>query len=92
MRFRLAWLGIFAAVLSVSTAVLAQDTAQVTGTVTDSSGAAIPNAQVTVLRGTAGTRFWSQEGVCDVVRTRSMGAGFAIRIPPPSDALARWPR
>ncbi len=35
--------------ICVSAAVLAQDTASVTGTVTDPSGAAVPNAQVTVI-------------------------------------------
>ncbi len=47
MKFRLAWLCILAFVIFVP-AMYAQDTASITGTVTDSSGAAIPNAQVTV--------------------------------------------
>jgi len=48
MKFRLACLGMAAALLCIPATLFAQDTASVTGTVTDGSGAAIPNAQVTV--------------------------------------------
>jgi Carboxypeptidase regulatory-like domain len=47
MKIRRAWLCVLAFMLSVP-AVFSQDTASITGTVTDSSGAAIANAQVTV--------------------------------------------
>ncbi len=45
MKSRVLWLGVF---LSLSLSVLAQDTASITGTVTDPSGAAVVSAQVTV--------------------------------------------
>jgi Carboxypeptidase regulatory-like domain len=45
MKSRTLWLGIF---LSLSLAAYGQDSASITGTVTDQSGAAVPNAQVTV--------------------------------------------
>jgi len=45
MKSRAMWLGIF---LLLSMAAFGQDSASITGTVTDQSGAAIPNAQVTV--------------------------------------------
>ena len=43
MRSRITWLGIL---LSFSLTAFAQDTASITGTVTDPSGAAVANAQV----------------------------------------------
>ncbi len=46
MKSRLLWLLVLVACCSGS--LLAQDTASITGTVTDQTGAAIPNAQVTV--------------------------------------------
>ena len=45
MKSRALWLGIF---LSLSLAVFGQDTASITGTVTDPSGAAVAGAQVTL--------------------------------------------
>ena len=45
MKSRVLWLGVL---LSLSISVLGQDTASITGTVTDQSGAAVANAQVTV--------------------------------------------
>ena len=45
MKSRVLWLGI---VLSFSLTALAQDTASITGTVTDPSGAAVSGAQVTL--------------------------------------------
>ena len=45
MKLRLLWLALL---LSLSVAVFGQDSASVTGTVTDQSGAAVPDAQVTV--------------------------------------------
>ncbi|MGA7379260.1 MAG: carboxypeptidase-like regulatory domain-containing protein, partial [Terriglobales bacterium] len=46
MKSRLLWLLVLVGCCSGS--LLAQDTASITGTVTDQTGAAIPNAQVTV--------------------------------------------
>jgi hypothetical protein len=46
MRAPLCWLGIVVLMLGATAAVFAQDTASITGTVTDSTGAAIPGAQV----------------------------------------------
>ena len=48
MKSRLFCLWILLFILSISQAVFAQDTASITGTVTDPSGAAIANADVTV--------------------------------------------
>ncbi len=48
MKTRLAWWLVFLTVVCVPVAVLAQDTASITGTVTDPSGADVPSAQVTV--------------------------------------------
>jgi hypothetical protein len=48
MKFRLACLCILTFGLCLPLALVAQDTASVTGTVTDSSGAAVPGAQVTL--------------------------------------------
>ena len=48
MKSHLSWLCIVLFAYSFPAALLAQDTASITGTVTDSTGAAIPNAQVTV--------------------------------------------
>jgi hypothetical protein len=45
MKSRVLWLGVF---LSLSLAALAQDTASITGNVTDPSGAALAGAQVTL--------------------------------------------
>jgi hypothetical protein len=48
MKTRQLWLSIVVVVFSLGAAVFAQDTASITGTVTDSSGAAIKGAEVTV--------------------------------------------
>jgi hypothetical protein len=48
MKFRLAWLCVLTFGLCLASTMFGQDTAQVTGTVTDNTGAAIQNATVTV--------------------------------------------
>jgi hypothetical protein len=48
MKSRLVWLCVLLSILYIPAAVLAQDTASITGTVTDPSGAAVVNAEVTV--------------------------------------------
>src|SRR2546426_9419255 len=50
MKSRLAWFSIALFVVLVSTSLFAQDTASITGTVTDPSGAAVKGAQVRVSR------------------------------------------
>ena len=48
MKSRLLWLSLPVFVACFSASLLAQDTASITGTITDQTGAAIPGAQVTV--------------------------------------------
>ena len=48
MKSRLLWLCVVMFAVCCTVSLVAQDTASITGTVTDPSGAAIPNAQVTV--------------------------------------------
>jgi hypothetical protein len=48
MKSRLLWLWVLAFVCCLSVSLSAQDTASITGTVTDQTGAAIPNAKVNV--------------------------------------------
>ena len=48
MKFRLLWSGILAFAICFPVALIAQDTASITGTVTDSTAAAISGAQVTL--------------------------------------------
>ncbi|MGO9123506.1 MAG: carboxypeptidase regulatory-like domain-containing protein [Terriglobales bacterium] len=48
MKSRLLWLCVLVFVCCLSASLFAQDTASITGTVTDQTGAAIPNAQVMV--------------------------------------------
>ena len=60
-------------VLSLSVAALAQDTAQITGTVTDSTGAAIPNAQVKVTN--------LQQGLTRTAPTNGSGSYLFAALP-----------
>ena len=48
MKSRLLWFYVFAFAFCLPVALFAQDTASITGTVTDPTGAAIPGAQVTL--------------------------------------------
>jgi len=48
MKFRLPWLWFVVYACCLPASLCAQDTASITGTVTDPTGAAIANAQVTV--------------------------------------------
>src|SRR5947208_17153762 len=48
MKFRRVYLAAFVFAIAVSASLLAQDTASITGTVTDPSGAAVKDAQVVV--------------------------------------------
>src|SRR5579872_2855834 len=48
MKSRLLWFCIVLVICGYNASLLAQDTASITGTVTDPTGAAIPNAQITV--------------------------------------------
>jgi Carboxypeptidase regulatory-like domain len=54
MKAHLRWVATFCVVLTFSLSLLAQDTGQLTGTVHDSSGAAIANAQVVVSNSSQG--------------------------------------
>src|SRR5579872_5356875 len=49
MKSRLLWFCLFVLTFCLPVALFAQDTASITGSVTDPSGAAIANAQVSVL-------------------------------------------
>jgi len=60
-------------VLSLSVATLAQDTAQITGTVTDSTGAAIPNAEVKAIN--------EQQGLTRTAPTNASGSYLFAALP-----------
>jgi hypothetical protein len=49
MKSRLQWLWVLTFICGLSASLLAQDSASITGTVTDQTGAAIPNAKVTLI-------------------------------------------
>src|SRR5437764_13778898 len=74
MKFRRIYPLALLASLCVSTLVLAQDTAQVTGTVTDSSGAAVPGAQVSVTI--------PEKGIDRTTTTNDSGDYLAAGLPP----------
>src|SRR4029077_1317236 len=73
MKSRLVWILVLLSIICVSASVLAQDTASVTGSVTDPSGAAVPNAQVT------GTN--PQKGVTRTAATNGSGDYLFAALP-----------
>ena len=48
MNLRFSWICALASLLLAPALIFGQDTASITGTITDSSGATIPNAQVSI--------------------------------------------
>jgi hypothetical protein len=78
MKSRLLWVLVFVGCLSAP--LLAQDTASITGTVTDQTGAAIPNAQVTVSN--------PEHGIKRVTVSNGSGDYLVSAIPPGSYNLS----
>ncbi len=74
MKSRLAWLSIALFTLAVSASLLAQDTASITGTVTDPSGAAVKGAQVRVSS--------PDRGIDHTVPTNDSGDYLVAGLPP----------
>src|ERR1700688_259064 len=79
MKFRLLWFCLRVFSFCLPLALFAQDTASITGTVTDPSGAAIPNAQVSIQ---------SQEhGITRTTTTNGDGNYLISAVPPGSYQL-----
>jgi Carboxypeptidase regulatory-like domain len=76
MKIRLAFLSTLISVLLISAAAVAQDTASLTGTVRDPSGAALPGAQVTVAS--------PERGINRSTATNSDGDYSVAALPPGS--------
>jgi len=74
MKSRLAWLSIALFVVVVSASLFAQDTASITGTVTDPSGAAVKGAQVRVSS--------PSRGIDHTVPTNDSGDYLVAGLPP----------
>ena len=74
MKSRLAWLSIALFVMVVSASLFAQDTASITGTVTDPSGAAVKGAQVRVSS--------PDRGIDHTVPTNDSGDYLVAGLPP----------
>src|SRR5438309_2882484 len=74
MKSRLAWLSIALFVMVVSASLFAQDTASITGTVTDPSGAAVKGAQVRVSS--------PDRGIDHTVPTNDSGDYLEAGLPP----------
>src|SRR5437667_9619119 len=74
MKSRLAWFSIALFVVLVSTSLFAQDTASITGTVTDPSGAAVKGAQVRVSS--------PDRGIVQTVPTNGSGDYLLAGLPP----------
>src|SRR5438876_4879950 len=74
MKSRLAWLSIALFVMVLSTSLFAQDTASITGTVTDPSGAAVKGAQVRVSS--------PDRGIDHTVPTNDSGDYLVAGLPP----------
>ena len=80
MKSRLVWFCLLAFSFCLPLALFAQDTASITGTITDPSGAAIPNAQVSVQ---------SQEhGIIRTTTTNGDGNYLISAVPPGTYQLA----
>jgi len=73
MKSRLVRMLVLLSMIWVSAGVLAQDTASVTGTVTDPSGAAVPNAQVSVVN--------AEKGVTRTATTNGSGDYLFAALP-----------
>ena len=80
MKSRLAWLSIALFTLAVSASLLAQDTASITGTVTDPSGAAVKGAQVRVSS--------PEKGIDRTTTTNGEGEYLISALPPGTYDLA----
>src|SRR5207248_151562 len=80
MKSRLVWLSIALFVFVVSASLLAQDTASITGTVTDPSGAAVKGAQVRVSS--------TDRGIDRTVPTNDSGDYLVAGLPPGSVNVA----
>ena len=76
MKFRLAFLAALLSVVFIPAGLLAQDTASLTGTVKDPSGASVANAQVTVSS--------PDSGINRVTTTNSDGEYSVAALPPGS--------
>jgi hypothetical protein len=73
MKSRLLWFCLLAFPFCLSVALFAQDTASLTGTVTDPSGAAVANAQVTLIS--------SEHGITRATNTNSSGDYLFASLP-----------
>ena len=80
MKSRLLWFSFVVCVCCFPVVLLAQDTASITGTVTDPSGAAIPNAQVTISN--------PEHGIKRATATNGDGAYLVSAVPPGSYNLS----
>src|SRR5579872_776751 len=74
MKSRLLWFCIVLVICGYNASLLAQDTASITGTVTDPTGAAIPNAQITVSN--------SEHGIKRTTVTNAEGSYLVSAVPP----------
>jgi hypothetical protein len=80
MRPHLCWLKLLALSLAISARAFAQDTASITGTVTDPTGASIPNAQIAVEN--------REHGIHRTTLTNNAGEFLVSGLPPGSYSLA----
>jgi hypothetical protein len=84
MKFRGHCLPLFVVLLGISTRLLGQDTASLTGTITDVTGAIVTDAQVSVANLTNGVR--------RVTRTNAAGEYLVPGLPPaPYDVVITAP-
>jgi hypothetical protein len=79
MKSRLLWLWVLQFVCCLSASLFAQDTASITGTVTDQTGAAIPKAQVFVSN--------PEHGIKRTTTTNGDGAYLVSAVPPGTYSL-----